>query len=60
MNNRILGLILVLCGICFLMLTLALNISGFLFFILLGSSIILNISGVSAIMKFISNEKVTC
>ncbi|MGP0688406.1 hypothetical protein ACW5UC_17855 [Priestia aryabhattai] len=57
MNNRSLGLLLVGTGTVFLILTLTLHITGLLYGVILGSSIVLNISGAGILMKFIADEK---
>ncbi|GAB1800221.1 hypothetical protein [Priestia megaterium] len=57
MNNRSLGLLLVGTGTVFLVLALTLHIAGLLYGIILGSSIVLNISGAGILMKFIAHEK---
>ncbi|MGG0589620.1 hypothetical protein ABEY80_07220 [Priestia megaterium] len=57
MNNRSLGLLLVGTGTVFLVLALILHITGLLYGFILGSSIVLNISGTGILMKFIADEK---
>lgn len=57
MNNRSLGLLLVGTGTVFLILTLTLHITGLLYGVILGSSVVLNISGAGILMKFIADEK---
>lgn len=57
MNNRSLGLLLVGTGTVFLILTLTLHITGLLYGVILGSKIVLNISGAGILMKFIADEK---
>ncbi|MEJ9305914.1 hypothetical protein ABEW33_08940 [Priestia megaterium] len=57
MNNRSLGLLLVGTGTVFLVLALTLHIAGLLYGVILGSSIVLNISGTGILMKFIAHEK---
>ncbi|WP_176583187.1 hypothetical protein [Priestia megaterium] len=57
MNNRSLGLLLVGIGTVFLVLALTLHIAGLLYGVILGSSIVLNISGAGILMKFIADEK---
>ncbi|MDC0701903.1 hypothetical protein COL23_05160 [Priestia aryabhattai] len=57
MNNRSLGLLLVGTGTVFLVLALTLHIAGLLYGVILGSSIVLNISGAGILMKFIADEK---
>ncbi|AYE49902.1 hypothetical protein [Priestia megaterium] len=57
MNNRSLGLLLVGTGTVFLVLALTLHIAGLLYGVILGSSIVLNISGAGILMKFIAHEK---
>lgn len=57
MNNRSLGLLLVGTGTVFLVLALTLHIAGLLYGAILGSSIVLNISGTGILMKFIADEK---
>ncbi|MGG0450935.1 hypothetical protein ABEY82_11195 [Priestia megaterium] len=57
MNNRSLGLLLVGTGPVFLVLALTLHIAGLLYGVILGSSIVLNISGAGILMKFIAHEK---
>ncbi|PFK96252.1 hypothetical protein COJ01_25895 [Priestia megaterium] len=57
MDNRNLGLVLVGTGTVFLILTLTLHITGLLYGVILGSSIVLNISGAGILMKFIADEK---
>ncbi|WP_415762350.1 hypothetical protein ACMYUM_10235 [Priestia megaterium] len=57
MNNRSLRLLLVGTGTVFLVLALTLHIAGLLYGVILGSSIVLNISGAGILMKFIAHEK---
>ncbi|MCU7737606.1 hypothetical protein [Priestia megaterium] len=57
MDNRNLGLVLVGTGTVFLILTLTLHITGLLYGVILGSSIVLNVSGAGILMKFIADEK---
>ncbi|MCM3794226.1 MULTISPECIES: hypothetical protein [Priestia] len=57
MNNRSLGLLLVGTGTVFLVLVLTLHITGLLYGVILGSSIVLNVSGAGILMKFIADEK---
>ncbi|MBY0196716.1 hypothetical protein ACTHQ0_13395 [Priestia megaterium] len=57
MNNRSLGLLLVGTGTVFLVLALTLHIAGLLYGVILGSSIVLNISGAGILMKYIADEK---
>jgi hypothetical protein len=56
-DNRSLGLLLVGAGTVFLILALTLHIGGSLHGVILGSSIVLNISGAGILMKFIADEK---
>ncbi|MFS8604620.1 MULTISPECIES: hypothetical protein [Priestia] len=57
MYNRSLGLLLVGAGTVFLILALALHIAGLLYGVILGSSIVLNVSGTGILMKFIADKK---
>nr|WP_280168319.1 hypothetical protein [Priestia aryabhattai]MDH3113270.1 hypothetical protein [Priestia aryabhattai] len=57
MNNRSLGLLLVGTGTVFLVLALTLHITGLLYGVILGSSIVLNVLGTGILMKFIADEK---
>lgn len=57
MNNRSLGLLLVGTGTVFLVLALTLYITGLLYGVILGSSIVLNVLGTGILMKFIADEK---
>jgi len=57
MNNRSLGLILVSTGTTFLILTLTLHITGLLYGVILGSSILLNVLGSGILMKFVADQK---
>jgi len=57
MNNQSLGLLLVGTGTVFLVLALTLHIAGLLYGVILGSSIVLNISGAGILIKFIADEK---
>lgn len=57
MDNRNLGLFLVGTGTVFLILALTLHIAGLLYGVILGSSILLNISGAGILMNFIADEK---
>ncbi|MDC7768800.1 hypothetical protein POL88_07615 [Priestia megaterium] len=57
MDNRNLGLVLVGTGTVFLILTLTLHITGLLYGVILGSSIVLNVSGTGILMKFIADKK---
>ncbi|MBU3573152.1 hypothetical protein IUK39_24150 [Priestia aryabhattai] len=57
MNNRSLGLLLVGTGTVFLVLALILHITGLLYGVILGSSIVLNVLGTGILMKFIADEK---
>ncbi|MEH7329502.1 hypothetical protein NQ126_017925 [Priestia megaterium] len=51
------GLVLVGTGTVFLILTLTLHITGLLYGVILGSSIVLNVSGAGILMKFIADKK---
>ncbi|MFE3888083.1 hypothetical protein ACFX4Y_00520 [Priestia sp. YIM B13446] len=57
MDNRSLGLVLVGTGTVFLILTLTLHITGLLYGVILGSSIVLNVSGAGILMKSIADKK---
>jgi hypothetical protein len=57
MDNRSLGLLLVSTGTIFLILTLTLHITGLLYGVILGSSILLNVLGSGILMKFIADQK---
>ncbi|CAH0265048.1 hypothetical protein [Priestia megaterium] len=57
MDNRSLGLVLVGTGTVLLILTLTLHITGLLYGVILGSSIVLNVSGAGILMKFIADKK---
>lgn len=57
MDNRSLGLFLVGTGTVFLVLALTLHVAGLLYGVILGSSILLNVSGAGILMKFIADEK---
>jgi len=57
MDNRSVGLLLVSTGTIFLILTLTLHITGLLYGVMLGSSILLNVLGSGILMKFVADQK---
>ena len=57
MDNRNLGLVLVGTGTVFLILTLTLHITGLIYGVILGSSIVFNVLGAGILMKFIADKK---
>ncbi|MFD0050515.1 hypothetical protein ACFVHQ_14480 [Actinomycetes bacterium NPDC127524] len=57
MNKMFMGLIFVLIGITFLMMSLTVSMPTLLWAVSLGTSIILNIAGTSILMEYIKTVK---
>ncbi|MGD6802656.1 hypothetical protein ACQCVK_18330 [Rossellomorea vietnamensis] len=57
MDNKTKGLVLVLCGLIFLLLGVTMPLAAVLKGILLGSSLILNVSGTVILMNYIKTTK---
>lgn len=57
MDNKTKGLVLVLCGLIFLLLGVTLPLAAVFKGILLGSSLILNVSGTVILMNYIKTTK---
>ncbi|MGF2617467.1 hypothetical protein FZC84_15245 [Rossellomorea vietnamensis] len=57
MDNKTKGLVLVLCGLVFLLLGVTMPLAAVLKGILLGSSLILNVSGAVILMNYIKTTK---
>ncbi|WP_252183702.1 hypothetical protein [Rossellomorea vietnamensis] len=56
MNNKLTGLTLVLTGLVLLMLSITLQSQTSIWVVLLGASIVLNISGASLLFKFLKES----
>ncbi|MFB5562314.1 hypothetical protein [Bacillus cereus] len=55
--NKLLGFLFVAVGMCFLMLTLTMNVQNFVWAVMLGVSIVSNIMGTTLLFRYIKEYK---
>lgn len=55
--NKLLGFLFVAVGMCFLMLTLTMNVQNFAWAVMLGVSIVSNIVGTTLLFRYIKEYK---